>query len=99
MRLVLHVPGARSLKDGRQVSNSVRDRVRARFDVSVHEIEAGEVAGRRALLITTGGDDARLIRATLDRIRSLVESNGNAIVVDAAIDVFPWGPPDVPFSV
>ncbi len=38
VQLEVVVPGARSLKDGRMVVRSLRDRVRSRFDVSFHEI-------------------------------------------------------------
>src|SRR5439155_15492856 len=39
MKLSFHLPGARSLKDKRQVVRSFRDRVRARLDVSIAEVE------------------------------------------------------------
>lgn len=91
-RAVLHIPGARSLKDGRQVSVSLRDRVRQRFDVSVHEVEPSEDAARRVLVVTTAGNDGRVIRATLDRVRALMEAQGDAIVAHVDVDVFRWHP-------
>ncbi|HEV8550109.1 MAG TPA: DUF503 domain-containing protein, partial [Polyangiaceae bacterium] len=38
LRLVLSIPGARSLKDRRQVVKSLKDRVRARLPVSIAEV-------------------------------------------------------------
>lgn len=94
MRLVLHVPGARSLKDGRQVLHSVRDRVRHKFEVAVAEVDPSEIASRRVLVMTTAGNDARLIRSILDRIRAFVESTPELVVAQVDVDVFSWHPPE-----
>lgn len=94
LRLVLHVPGARTLKDGRQAVVSLRDRLRHRFDVSVHEIEPSERATRRVLIVTTAGHDARLIRSILDRVRGAAESSGQVLLAEVDVDVFPWQPRD-----
>ncbi len=93
LRMVLHIPRARSLKDGRQVLVSLRDRVRHRFDVSVNEVEAGEIASRRVLVVTAAGSDGRLLRSTLDKVLAFAEQSVDAVIVDAAVDVFPWTPP------
>ena len=41
LTLELHIEAAQSLKDKRQVVRSVKDRLRAGFNVSVAELEAG----------------------------------------------------------
>ncbi len=92
MRLVLQVPGAQSLKDSRRVAASLRDRVRHRFDVSVHELDVGESRSRRALIITTGGEDARLIRSTLDQVHALVNSSGDCFLIDVDVELLQWHP-------
>lgn len=93
LRVMLVVPAARSLKDSRQVVRSLVDRVRHRFDVSVHELDCGEAIQRRVIVVTTGGNDARTIRALLDKVRALAESNPDAIAADVDVDVFRWHPP------
>jgi uncharacterized protein YlxP (DUF503 family) len=94
MRVVLRIPGARSLKDGRQVAHSLRDRVRHRFDVTFHEVEPSATPGRRTAVLTTAGNDARLIRSILDRVRGFLESSAGALVAEVDVDVFQWHPPD-----
>ena len=69
---------------------SLRDRVRHRFDVSVHEVEASDAPSRRVMAVTSAGSDARTLRATLDRVAALVNQSADALVVDSALDVFPW---------
>jgi uncharacterized protein YlxP (DUF503 family) len=91
LRIVLFIPGARSLKDGRAALLSIRDKVRHRFDVSAHEI-ASDLPARRTLVFTTAGSDAKAIRSSLDRIRSFVEASDLARAAEVDADVFPWQP-------
>jgi uncharacterized protein YlxP (DUF503 family) len=93
LRVVLAIPGARSLKDGRAVVRSLADRARHRFSVSVNEVESGEALQRRTLVFTTAGNDQRTIRTLLDQVRSFVESNPDAIAGTVDLDVFRWHPP------
>ena len=90
LRLELVVPGARSLKDRRQAVQSLRDRVRARTDASCHEVSGHDQHDRAALLVTLGGVDRALVRATLDRIRTLATSDAGCHVVDATAEVRSW---------
>lgn len=90
MRVVLVVPGARSLKDRRQVVVSLRDRIVARFPVSCHEVTRTEHPGRAELLVTTGGVASHVVREALDRIRSLVDGNPSCVVADVRVQVLAW---------
>ncbi len=91
---VLHaefaLPGARSLKDKRQVLRSVRDRVRHRFAVSCHELPLGDRPGRGGLVMTTAGEESGPIRQTLDRIAGMLRSHPSLVVTQLDIEVFPW---------
>ena len=93
LRMVLHIPRARSLKDGRQVLVSLRDRIRHRFEVSLHEVEPGDILSRRVMVATSAGSDGRLLRSSLDKVLAFAEQSVDAVIVDAAVDVFPWTPP------
>lgn len=94
LRLGLQIPWARSLKDGRQVVRSLRDRVHHRFDVSFHEIPTHSGPTRRTLVITTAGNDARTIRSILDRVVRFVETSGKCQLWQVDVDVFRWHPPE-----
>lgn len=88
--LQLAIPGARSLKDRRQVLVSLRDRIRARYDVACHEISPDDLHARGALIVTSGGNDPQVLAQLLDRIRSFAEANGGCVVTDAPSEVRPW---------
>jgi len=52
LRLTFHVPHARSLKDKRRVILKFRDRVRARFDVSIAEVAEQDMLQRAVFGVT-----------------------------------------------
>jgi hypothetical protein len=45
------------------------------------------------LTVTTGGNDPKLLRSTLDRIRALVEADGGCLLADATAEVRAWPDP------
>ena len=94
LRADLAIPGARTLKDRRQVLRSLRDRLRARFDVACHELLASEHPGVGAIVVTTAGEDGPVIRRTLDTIAGFLRAHGGAVVRQVDHEVFPWHPPD-----
>ena len=92
LKMLIEVPGARSLKDRRQALQSLQDRARHRLHITWNEVDGVDETDRREVVCTTAGSDARLVRSTLDKVRSLVESSGRAWPVTVDIDVFPWKP-------
>lgn len=92
MKMLLEVPGARSLKDRRQSLKSLQDRARNRFHITWNEVDGVDETDRREVVVTTAGSDARQIRSVLDQVRSLVDGSGRAWPVTVDIDVFPWKP-------
>jgi len=89
----LQLPGSRSLKARRQVLRSLRDRLRHRFAVSVHELTISERADAAGLVVSTAGQDPGSIRQTIDRIASVVDSHPSAVITSLDKEVFRWHPP------
>jgi len=92
LHVVLTIPGARTRKDRRQVIRSLRDRVRHRFEVTFHQLGDGDHPGRQAVVVTTAGNEPRVVRSVLDRVRSFVESQGTCWPGRVDVDVFRWHP-------
>ncbi len=66
--LELHLPGARSLKDRRQVLRRVKDRLRARHNLSIAELgEHGDLWQRAGLMIVA-------VASRRDRLEKLFET-------------------------
>ena len=61
LTLEIHIADARSLKDKRQVLRSLRDRLRAHYNVAVAELEHQETWQRATVgVVTVSNDEAHL---------------------------------------
>ena len=83
LMLELRIEAARSLKDKRQVVRSVKDRLRAHFNVSVAELDAVN-AWQRATIGVAGISDSR---DYLKGLMEKVEREATRIANGAGADV------------
>jgi uncharacterized protein len=61
LTLEIHIPDARSLKDKRQVLRSLKDRLRAHFNVAVAELEHQDLWQRSRIgVVSISGDGKHL---------------------------------------
>lgn len=88
LRLVLRIPGSRSLKDRRRVVASLRDRVHARHRAAFAEIGHLEAHEAAVVAISLVGNDARHVRSRLDVIRADAEATLEARITGADTHVF-----------
>jgi uncharacterized protein len=65
LTLEIHIPDARSLKDKRQVLRSLKDRIRARFNVAVAELDHQETWQRAQVGIVSLSNDANHLEQSL----------------------------------
>ncbi len=91
MRLDFHLPGARSLKDKRMTVRSFRDRVRARFDVSIAEVEHQDLHQRATFGVALVSSDARVCDEVLGAVASLAGSVRDALLVERRTEVMAVG--------
>jgi len=77
----------RSLKGKRKVLKSIKDRLRARFNVSVAEIDHQEEWQRSTLGIVCVSSDARLVDSILNKVVNLIDNSPDATLVDYQIDI------------
>jgi hypothetical protein len=87
LRLVLRMPGNRSLKDRRRVVQSLRDRVQVRHHAAFADVGHLEAHDAAVLAVSVVGNDARHVRARLDVIRADVETCAEALVSDSAVEL------------
>jgi len=89
-RVVLQIPGARSLKDRRRVVKSLKDRLRARLPVSVAEVgdvEAWQVATLGLAVVS--GNRVRCDQVLSHAIQAARASD--AVVADFRTEVISFG--------
>ena len=87
VRIELHVPASRSLKDKRQVVRSLKDRIRERVGASVSEVDHHELWQRAALGVAIVAPDGARVREQLDHARRLVDHTFEAQLLDWQEDV------------
>ena len=74
-KLTLHLPEAGSLKEKRQVSRSLVDRIKNRFNVSVAEVEDADLWQRLTIGVCCVSNDSGHANAMLSRVVSFVEES------------------------
>ncbi len=88
LRLSLFLRQARSLKDKRSVIKSLKDRLRARFNVSVAEIEHQDVIQTACLAVAIVGSDRRHLQSSLDKIINLARGFPGAEMTGCEQEIF-----------
>lgn len=91
LRLVFHIPHARSLKDKRAVVRRFRDRVRARFDVSIAEVGDQDLHQRAVFGVSVVSGDAAVCDSILEQVAREAQSQPEAVLTDRATEVMTMG--------
>jgi uncharacterized protein len=90
-RLVLQIPGARSLKDRRQVVRSFKERLQGRLHVSVAEVGNLEHAGSATLAVVVVSNEAAACDELLAKAASMAGTLPDAVLADRATEIVPFG--------
>jgi uncharacterized protein YlxP (DUF503 family) len=77
-----------SLKEKRHVLKSIKDKLRAQFNVAVAEVDDHELWQKGTLGLVTCGNDAKHIRSLLDKIVEMLRRHPVAELIDHQIDLF-----------
>ena len=95
LRLSLSMPSARSLKDKRRVISRLRERLRARKNLTVAEVGHLDSHNRAVMVVGLLANDARTVRSQLDALAHEIDRLIPGTVVERTVSVFP--PPDAEF--
>jgi uncharacterized protein YlxP (DUF503 family) len=77
----LAIPDARSLKGKRMAIRSIKDRVRARLNVSVAETDHQDVWSRAEIAVAYVASDVRQADSIQEKVDRLILSNGRVQVI------------------
>ena len=91
LKLTFHIPPARSLKDKRSVVRRFRDRVRARFDVSVAEVGDQDLHQRAVFGVAVVSSDSSVCDSVLEKVAHEAATQPNAVLTDRAFELIPIG--------
>jgi hypothetical protein len=87
LRVRLLVRESRSLKDKRQVVQSIKDRLRTSFNVSVAEVEAQDHRQMAVLGIAMVSNETGHVRHTLNQITETLRRHPVAEFIDHIMEV------------
>lgn len=87
LHIHIAIPGAQSLKDKRRAMNSLKTRMRARYNCSVAEVDFKDKWSRAQLAVAVISDDARHLDEQLQEIVRFSSTHHLAELVDYSIEI------------
>ena len=91
LTLELHIEAAQSLKDRRQVVRSLKDRLRASFNVSVAELDSSDLWNRATIGVVSVSDSRDYLDGLMKRVERQalrIANNHGADVADSFVEYF-----------
>ncbi len=86
LHIHLSIPGARSLKEKRRAMNSLKSRLRSRYNCSVAEVDFKDKWSRAELAVCVVSDDSRHLDEQLQEIVRFSSTHHLAELVDYSIE-------------
>ncbi|MFW6456809.1 MAG: DUF503 domain-containing protein [Planctomycetota bacterium] len=88
LKVSIAIRHARSLKEKRQVINSLKDRLNNQYNVSIAEVDNQDACQIADLGIVQAGSDARYTRGSLDTVVDVVREFRPAQLTNYSLDIF-----------
>jgi uncharacterized protein YlxP (DUF503 family) len=88
LQFCLEIPWATSLKDKRRVVQSLKERVRREFNVSVAEIDDLDEITVATLATAMVSNDVPYINGALDRLLNTLHDWRDAVLADHQLEIF-----------
>jgi uncharacterized protein YlxP (DUF503 family) len=83
----LHLPDVDSLKGKRHVLKGLKERVRARFECSVAEVDHQDVWQRATLAVAYVSADARHANEVVSKALDFIEDHVEGRVIDTSLEI------------
>jgi hypothetical protein len=81
------IPGCASLKEKRFVLRSLKDRLRARWNLAVSEADHHDRWQRATLCLVTVSNDSKVVHSVLSAACNLVERDGRIELLDVRVEL------------
>ena len=91
LTIELRIEAAHSLKDKRQVLRSLKDRLRAGFNVSVAELDAADLWQRATVGVVSISGSRDYLRGLMEKVErsaTRIANNAGAEITDSFIEYF-----------
>ncbi|MDY7000262.1 MAG: DUF503 domain-containing protein [Thermodesulfobacteriota bacterium] len=88
LTLTFRLHGNHSLKGKRQTANSLKQKLRNKFNVAVSEIEAMDDPKRLVLALATVANETRKVESRLSKALALAEAATAEEMIDSRMEIF-----------
>jgi uncharacterized protein YlxP (DUF503 family) len=88
---VIHIPGARTLKDRRHVVKSFKDRVRARQPVSIAEVGDADRLQVATFGVAVVSGSAEICHDVLNSVTSMASELPDGVLTEVSTEVMAFG--------
>jgi uncharacterized protein YlxP (DUF503 family) len=83
----LHLPDVGSLKGKRHVLKGLKERVRAKFEVAVAEVDHHDIWQRATLAVACVSHDSRHANEVVSKAVDFIESNVDGYVTGVSVEI------------
>ena len=83
----LHLPDVESLKGKRHVLKGLKQKVRARFEVAVAEVDHQDMWQRATLAVAYVSADARHANEVVSKAMDFIEANVEGMVIQESVEI------------
>ena len=83
----LHLPDVDSLKGKRHILKGLKERVRARFEVAVAEVDNHDIWQRATLAVACVSHDSRHANEVVSKALDFIEANVDGSVIDTSLEI------------
>ncbi len=82
----LLLPGSRSLKDKRILIKGIKDRLRARFNLSLAEVDYQNLWQRAKIGMVSIASSKDVLNTTINKAIEIIESNAQCEIIDCRVE-------------
>lgn len=86
-KVIISIPESFSLKEKRKVKRSIVDKVRAKFNVSIAEVDSQDIWNELVLGISIVSTESKHIYEVMSEVIKVIEDHKEAEIIDYEIDI------------
>jgi hypothetical protein len=87
LTLDLHLPEASSLKAKRHILQSLKDKIKSRFNVSIAEVDANNLWQRSVIGIACVANETKLINKVFEDVKNLIQNTPSVELIDSTMEM------------
>ncbi|GAB6162642.1 DUF503 domain-containing protein [Desulfothermus naphthae] len=88
VRVEFYLHGVFSLKEKRNIANSIKQKLKNKFNISIAEIESQDSLNRLVFGIAIVSNSGKIIQKVADNVLNFLEKITSEEIVDTSVEIF-----------